>query len=98
MRTGPERVREAVRRAGDQDAPAAPVTLCGGELRCTYYGCQDKPVARVSGGLTNGERRNAGRAYGWTGLYCLPHVLGCVDTQLFQVDHDMPIVIEKIGR
>jgi hypothetical protein len=67
---------------------------------CTHAECEEKPIARVSGGLTMGERmvaQKTHRAFGWTGLYCRTHVQSCVDSQLFQVDHDMPIVIEKIG-
>lgn len=59
---------------------------------CLYSDCLRPPVAHVSGGVKPGER-----GPGWSGDYCTTHAVGCVDTQLWQVQRGMPITIRPLS-
>lgn len=68
--------------------------------KCTHKDCEEMPVAKVSGGLPAKEVTVGGFGglfhRGWSGLYCRAHVQSVVDTQLFQVEAGLPIVIEQV--
>lgn len=68
---------------------------------CKHVDCKAEPVAKVSGGMPTRSVNLStfGSLFwtGWQGDYCTEHVKMCVETQLFQVDQDMPIIIRGLS-
>lgn len=58
---------------------------------CRHHGCGKQATLSVAGGLKTGESVG-----GWRGIYCLKHALTCVQAQIYQVVHGMPITMSPL--